>query len=261
MHTSAVVNLKGGVGKTTAVLGLADAAAQLYAARADDDSRVLVIDLDPQSNATQCLLPDFDDETNLTMNDVLAADVEGGLSEAIQPTSWARVDIAPAALELANREMEVRPTAALGLRRAMRGLSGYGLVLIDCGPSVGLLVTNALAAATSALVVTTPSRAAVRGVRRSLENVAKAAELQAGLDVAGIVVNAYDRRVTEQTYRLDELRASYGAKVWEPVIPARAVIAAAYGAGVPVREMGDQAARAVSEAFAVHAARLVEAGR
>lgn len=262
MLTSAFINLKGGVGKTTLVLGLADAIAHLTAEAGADRRRVLVVDLDPQSNSTQCLLPDLDDESELTTNDVLAADQVGGIVDAIQKTGWDGVDLVPASLELANREMEVGPTAALRLRRALRGIedheAGYAAVLIDCGPSAGLLVTNALAAADNAVVVTQPGRAAVRGVAKSLENLDKASELQPALRLAGIVVNQLDKRVAEHSYRLAELREVHGAAVWEPVLSERAVVTTAYGAGVPVRSINEPAARAVAADYRALAQRLLE---
>ncbi|HEY3002433.1 MAG TPA: ParA family protein [Kribbellaceae bacterium] len=265
MLTSAFINLKGGVGKTTLVLGLADAIAHLRAEAGHDRRRVLVVDLDPQSNSTQCLLPDLDDETELTTNDVLAADQVGGVVDAIQSTNWDGVDLVPASLELANREMEVGPTAALRLRRALRGIedyaAGYAAVLIDCGPSAGLLVTNALAAADNAVVVTQPGRAAVRGVAKSLENLDKASELQPDLRLAGIVVNQLDKRVAEHSYRLDELRKTYGDSVWDPVLLERAVVTTAYGAGVPVRSIHETAARSVADDYQAIAVQLLASER
>lgn len=254
MRTVPLVNLKGGVGKTSTVLGLADAAVRV------SGRQVLVIDMDPQANASQCLAPDLDDVRDLTINDVLVADRVGGLLAAVRPTPWPGVSLVPSSITLASRESDGGPTAPLRLRRSMRGLEGFELVLIDCNPSIGLLTVNALAAASSAVIVTEASRASLRGIVETMVNVEGAAELNPGLAVAGIVVNRYDARSSEETYRLGELRESYGSLVWEPVIPSRAVIKTAYGASAAVSTLGAGPAAEVADAYDTLARRLLAVG-
>ena len=253
MLTVPLVNLKGGVGKTSTVLGLADAAARV------SGRGVLVIDMDPQANASQCLAPDLDDATELTINDVLVADKVGGLASAVRETPWPGVALVPSSITLASRESDGGPTAALRLRRALRGLDEdrYPLVLIDCNPSIGLLTVNALAAASAALIVSEASRASLRGIAETMVNIEGAAELNPGLTVAGVVVNRYDARSSEETYRLAELREAYGSQVWEPVIPSRAVVKTAYGASAPVGTLGTAPATEVAEAYETLARRLL----
>lgn len=251
----ALINLKGGVGKTSVTLGLA-------AAGAEAGLRVLVVDLDPQANASLCLAPDLDPDEDLTVNDVLAADKPGAIVDAIRRTAWAGVDVVASQLELDGREHDPAANATHRLRRAMRGLTGYDLVLIDCRPSVGRLTTNALVAAGTALVVTDPDRAAIRGVGEALRHVEVVAEdLNPSLRLAGIVVNRTDGRKSEHGYRVREITDSYGPAVWQPPIPDRTVIAQAYGAGVPVASIGNTGpAVEVAKIYRAHLQELLRAG-
>ena len=251
MLTCALINLKGGVGKTAVTLGLAAAAAEL-------GHRVLVVDLDPQANSTLCLAPDLDPDGDLTLNDVLAADQPGALVDAIRSTSWAGVDLVGAQLELDGRESDPAANSTHRLRRAMRGLTGYDLVLLDCRPSVGRLTTNALVAADVALVVTDPDRAAIRGIGEAIRHLEVVAEdLNPALRLAGILVTRVDERQTEHAYRLEELLKAYAGTVLQPVIPRRTVVAQAYGAGVPVRQLGGPAGREIADLYREHATQLM----
>lgn len=254
MQICALTNLKGGVGKTSETLGLAGAAAA-------HGLHVLVIDLDPQANATLCLAPELDVDTSLTINDVMVADQPGAITDAIQSTTWPGVDLVAAQLELDAREADAAANATHRLRRALRGLTNYDLVLIDCRPSVGRLATNALVAADMAVIVTDPERAAIRGIGEAVRHIEVVAEdLNPRLRLAGIVVNRMDARKTEATFRLDEIRQAYGATVWEPVIPDRTVVAQAFGAGVPVHSLSGPAAQDVAAAYASHLTRLLDTG-
>ena len=153
----AVVSLKGGVGKTTVALGLAGASL-------DRGWRTLVVDLDPQANATTGLAPT---KVVLTANDVLADGGAARLSEAVVPSGWDDlVDLVPSepALEHRNRTGSKEHR----LRGAMEGLADYGLVVLDCPPSLGGLTTSALTAAHVALVVTEPTIFAVTGAQQAL---------------------------------------------------------------------------------------------
>lgn len=255
MLTVALTNLKGGVGKTAETLGLAGAASRA-------GTRTLVIDLDPQANATLCLAPDLDvdDPDTRTINDVLVADQPGAITAAIRSTTWEDVDLVPAQLELDAREADPAANATHRLRRAMRGLTGYGLVLVDCRPSVGRLATNALVAADVALIVSDPERAAIRGIGEAIRHVQVVADdLNPALRLGGIIVNRVDSRKTEHSYRLKEITstaAAYGTEVWEPVVPDRTAVAQAFGAGVPIHAITTPAAREVELAYTKHYAYL-----
>lgn len=251
MQTCALTNLKGGVGKTAQTLGLAGAASET-------GLRVLVVDLDPQANATLCLAPDLDVDTALTVNDVMVADQPGAITDAIHETTWPGVALVPAQLELDAREADSAANATHRLRRAMRGLTGYDLVLIDCRPSVGRLATNALVAAQTALIVTEPERAAIRGIGEAIRHIQVVAEdLNPVLKLGGIVINRVDSRKSEATWRLNEIIEAYGTDVWEPVIPDRTVVAQAFGAGVPVYTLPGAAAREIAGAYRTHLEHLL----
>jgi len=246
----AVVNQKGGVGKTTAVLGLASAIAA-----AGPQRKVLVLDLDPQANATMGL-GIVDPEW--TTADVLHSATEGSVAGAITHTDWERVDAVPADLSLAERETDTSLGSEFALREALKGpVLDYDVVLIDCPPSIGRLTQNALIAATHALIVTEPSRPGLRGVFEVSETIATIRKYHnKTLKLAGIIVNLMPPKGREATLRLDELMAELGSEVWEPPIPRRAVLAEAMGSSAPVHAFGADA-RAVVEVLNGHAARLL----
>lgn len=246
----AVISLKGGVGKTSVVLGLA---ATAWAA----GHHTLVIDLDPQANATAALDPG---PYEYTTNDVLADGRAGVAAEAIVPSGWGPgIDLIPGERALEHRAHAEGPNSALRLRTALSGaLDRYHTVLIDCPPSLGELTRNALAAAAAALIVTEPSYFALQGAEQALEAIEIARDAtNLGLRPAGIVVNRV-RRSAEHTYRLDELQAAYPQLVLAPPIPDRAAMAAAQGAAVPITAMRNQGAADLTRLFSELAASIEE---
>ncbi len=245
-----VVSLKGGVGKTTVLLGLADAAATR-------GLRTLVVDLDPQGNASVSLDPA---STQFTSNDVLADARPGVLAQAVTATSWSeRLSVVPSerALEHRNHPVEGRG-GEHRLRTTMHGLSGFDLVLVDTPPSLGELTKNALAASARAVVVTEPSAFALAGAQQALEAVEVVrGGFNLGLQAAGIVVNRFRSRSAEHRYRYAELVAAYGPLVLEPVLPERSAVVAAVGAHVPLHRWPSTGAREVSKALAAHLTHIV----
>ena len=245
----AVISLKGGVGKTSVTLGLA---ATAWAA----GHRTLVIDLDPQANATAALDPE---PFEFTSNDVLADARTGIAADAIVGSRWGDgIDVIPGERALEHRAWAESENSALRLRMALHGtLDRYHTVLVDCPPSLGELTRNALAAAPAALIVTEPSFFALQGAEQALEAVEVArAATNLGLRPAGIVVNRV-RRSAEHAFRLAELRAAYPELVLEPPIPDRTAMAAAQGAAVPITALRSTGAQALSALFA-HLAESIE---
>ena len=248
MFAVALVNQKGGVGKTTVTLGLAGAASAA-------GLRTLVIDIDPQANATTGMGVW---ESATTIDDALAHERAGGLRDCIVVSGWpiesgSRPDVAPSSPALASREAQLAtdPVGAQDrLRIAMEGLAdapGYDLVLIDCPPSLGLLTVNGLFAADAALVVTEPGAWATDGVAQILRTVARISERRRNpLRSAGIAVNRLGR-TRDAAYWQEQLVAAYPELVHPPV-HQRAAVAEAAAQSVPLRALGARPGAAEAEA-------------
>jgi cellulose biosynthesis protein BcsQ len=230
--TVALVNQKGGVGKTTVTLGLASAAWQA-------GHRVLVVDLDPQGSASWVLGVD-PMEVDTSAAEVLAAGRSGSAGKAIVTSSWGEeVDLVPASPRLAERE-----SAGGSLRRLASALDGvadgYDAVLVDCAPSLGALTHSGLVAAEHALVVVEPSALGIRGIAAVADAID---EIWAGpnpdLDLAGVIVNKVPSVSSEAERQYDELARLVGRRsIWQPVVPQRVVVPQAAAEGRPIHAMG-----------------------
>ena len=231
MLAISVVALKGGVGKTTVTLGMAEAAQRR-------GLRVLVVDLDPQANATLGLNPEV---IRFTTGDVLADARDGIAADAITVSGWGDgVDLIAAEPSLEHRNRPGGSGAALRLRRALRGVAdGYDLVLLDSPPSLGEITRNGLAAATHAVVVTEPGYFALKGAEQALDAVTVVRDnTNLRLRALGIVVNRMRGTLAEHKYRYAEIADAYPDLLIEPAIPERSLIQRAEGAGVPFRALG-----------------------
>jgi chromosome partitioning protein len=224
----AVANQKGGVGKTTTAVNLG-------AALADLGQRVLIVDLDPQGNASTGLGIDprnFD----YSMYDVLLRDVP--VDDCIEPTSIKNLFIAPSTLDLAGAEIELVPTLSreFRLRRSLEPIrQDFNYIFIDCPPSLGLITLNALTAASEVLVPIQCEFYALEGVSQLARNVELVrANLNPDLAVTTIVLTMYDARTKLSDSVVEEVRSHFGSVVCRNVIPRTVRISEAPSFGEPV---------------------------
>ncbi len=237
----AVVNQKGGVGKTTVTLGLASAAAAA-------NRRTLVVDLDPQASSTWVLGLD-PQSVEMSTSELLQVARAGWARDAVQPSSWGPcVDIIPASSRLQQRE-SLGPNAVGRLAKALDGLhDDYDLVLIDCAPSLGNLARNALAAASHALVVTEPSSLGLRGIGAVADFIDDVWEgYNPNLELLGVVVNRVPPVSGEADRQYDELNRTVGKRaVWKPVVPQRVVLGQAIAERMPIHSYGSRASDVIA---------------
>jgi chromosome partitioning protein len=234
MRVLAVANQKGGVGKTTTAINLGTALAAI-------GERVLIIDLDPQGNASTGLGIDRRDRNRSTY-DVLVG--EAALREAIVTTSVPRLHIAPSTLDLAGLELEVSSARdrAVRLRNAIGRLNDghpegtdYTYVLVDCPPSLNLLTVNAMAASDAVLVPLQCEFFALEGLSQLLKTVEQVKEaLNPRLSIHGIVLTMFDARNNLSSQVVADVREFMGSKVYDTVIPRNVRISEAPSYGKPV---------------------------
>jgi chromosome partitioning protein len=252
MGVTAIVNQKGGVGKTTVALGLA-------AAGAAAGRSVLVVDLDPQANATTGLGVW---DAPVTVDAVLEAESPGSAGVAVMGSSWdsdgpGHVDVLPSSPALAQREHQMAMDVIGAQDRLATTLSGvaerYDDVLIDCPPSLGLLTVNALFASDAVVVVAEPAAWSSDGVDQILRNVRRISERRGGSPrVAGIVVNRLGR-TRDATYWAAQLAETHPSLVVEPPVKLRAAVAEAAARSLPVTALTRPgAAEAVADFVGLH---------
>lgn len=252
-----VLSLKGGVGKTSVVLGLAGAATIRGFA-------TLVVDLDPQGNATSLLATN---RGRKSVADVFAHPTLETVEESLATCPW---EVAPGEVDvLASDPDLIRYDAWTGqafrpkLARALAKLQGYDLVLIDCPPSLGALTREALAASDQAVVVTTPSYFGAQGVERAAAEITEIRKtVNPGLEFAGIIVNRVRSVAEEHQYRSEELAQIYGRPaLLKPFIPERIAVQQAEGMGQPVQLVRTAGGREVAEIYDKHLSTLLRKAR
>ena len=224
----AVLNQKGGVGKTTTTINVA-------AYLAKQNRRVLVIDADPQGNATSGL---GIDKTQLssTLCDVLVSGAD--MNSVLTPTSTKNVTLLPTDARLASTELDIanEPDRELRMKKALANHK-FDYVLIDCPPSLSLLTINALTAADQVLIPVQSEYYALEGLSQLLQVMQQVQRSHnPDLELLGVVMTMYDKRTALSQQVYDEVGKHFGDKLLNTIIPRNVRLAEAPSHGAPISE-------------------------
>ena len=224
----AIANQKGGVGKTTTTVNLAACVAEL-------GYRVLVVDFDPQANATSALGID-PRSVEISMYDVILNDTD--MDSCILKTEWDLLSVAPSNLDLAGAEIEL--VSAFNRERLLdvaisSVISQYDFVFVDCPPSIGLLTVNALTAASEVLVPIQCEYLALEGLGQLLSNVERVKNhLNKELHISTIALVMYDARTKLAGQVVEEIRSHFGERVCQQTVPRSVRLSEAPSYGQPI---------------------------
>jgi chromosome partitioning protein len=223
----AIANQKGGVGKTTTSINLSSSLAI-------NDQAVLMIDMDPQSNATSGVGIDQKGLSRSLYDCLMRGEP---LNEAISQTSVARLSIVPATADLVGAEVELVNVEDRErvLKKSMQGLTdNYDYIIIDCPPALGFLTINALAAAHSVLVPVQCEYYAMEGLGRLMANVQRIQDgINPSLELEGILLTMFDSRNSLARQVSEEIRSHFKEKVYKTMIPRNVTLAEAPSYGQP----------------------------
>lgn len=226
----AIINQKGGVGKSTTALNLAAALGEMK-------KQVLLVDLDPQGNATSGLGVEKG-KIDRCIYDVLLDDVP--IEKIIIPDVFEGLDLAPATINLAGAEVELVSEMAREnrLKDAVGSLRGkYDYIFVDCPPSLGLLTVNALVAADKLLIPIQCEFYALEGVTKLLDSMKRVkTRLNPTLDIYGVLLTMYDGRTTLAKQVASEVRSYFGKLVFETMIPRTVKLSEAPSYGLPITQ-------------------------